>query len=97
MPVDTTYGTFETGQTVATPETFLLDRGNHGGNSRKVIICLCTVFVLLVILIISCIFYFFTTLTCFGLFNPPFGAPKNWSDFKNQSFAVGFDLTAGYG
>ncbi|KAI9821646.1 MAG: hypothetical protein M1827_002227 [Pycnora praestabilis] len=35
--------------------------------------------------------------TCLYPFNPPFAARKDWSDFKAQSFAIGFDLTAGYG
>ncbi|KAI9702328.1 MAG: hypothetical protein M1836_000807 [Candelina mexicana] len=35
-------------------------------------------------------------LTCLGHFNPPFDPPKTWDDFQNKSFAVGFDLTAGY-
>ena len=33
---------------------------------------------------------------CVGPLNPPYNR-KNWDDLKNQSFSVGFDLTASYG
>ena len=42
--------------------------------------------------------YFLSPAICYlNIGNPRFDPPKSWSDFKNQSFAVGFDLTAGYG
>jgi hypothetical protein len=32
-----------------------------------------------------------------GVIGPKYSRPKDWKEFKNQSFVVGFDLTAGYG
>ena len=97
MPLKRTYGTLETSRAVGTTDTIVIDEQNHRGNFRAIVICLCSLFGLLAILFIAYIFCISMLLTCLGPFNPPVGAPKDWSDFKNQSFAVGFDLTAGYG
>ncbi len=97
MPLEKTYGTLETRRAVGTSETILVDKKNHSGNSRAIVICLCALSGLLAILLIAYIFYFYMVFTCLGIFTPSFGVPKRWSDFKIQSFAVGFDLTAGYG
>ncbi|KAI9713731.1 MAG: hypothetical protein M1812_006569 [Candelaria pacifica] len=63
---------------------------------RRLGIWLCSILAFLVITI-AFILYLSLSLTCLGFFNPPFDSPKTWDDFQNKSFAVGFDLTAGYG
>ncbi|KAI9775531.1 MAG: hypothetical protein M1835_005803 [Candelina submexicana] len=89
-----TYRTVETGRAVAPiAEEDLSHPRNH---SRGIGIWLCPALTIFLVILIS-ILSISLDLTCLGHFNPPFDPPKTWNDFQNKSFAVGFDLTAGYG
>jgi hypothetical protein len=87
-----TYGTMQAVPANGTSKTSLVNERNRSGRFRAIIFALCSFLAALAIWV----YFMFWIILCYGPFNPPFPVAK-WSDFKNQSFAVGFDLTAGYG
>jgi len=86
-------------ETFGTTQPPLVEGRNHPRISKPTVILLG----ILSILSVATLFtfpppYFLSTLICFSHIGTlHFAAPKNWNDFKNHSFAVGFDLTSGYG
>ena len=97
MSSEKSYGIFDNESAVEINETNLSERTSQRWRAGLIIVSVCSV-----LGIIARIIWFLRQnigiLICYlNLFEPPFGQGKTWSDFKNQSFAVGFDLTAGYG
>lgn len=92
MAPGNTYGTMWTAPANGATKTSLVHERSRSGRFRVIIIALCLLLAALAIWV----YFMIGIIICYGPFNPPFPVAK-WSDFKNQSFAVGFDLTAGYG
>jgi hypothetical protein len=92
MDPGNTYGTMQTAPANGTSKMRVVNERNRGGRFRAIIMALCLILTALAIWI----YFMFGIIIRYGPINPPFPLAK-WSDFKNQSFAVGFDLTAGYG
>jgi hypothetical protein len=63
-----------------------VDEPRRWRTSDVVTICMCSLFGLAVVFLIASIFMR-------GASYPA----KDWGDLRNQTYAVGFDLTAGYG
>jgi hypothetical protein len=95
MPLLKTYETYETERAARTSDGHLSDNKRRSQTLRTVAIYLTSILGSLILLYRYIIFYYYLFL-CIGVYNPP-GTPREWSEFKNQTFAVGFDLTAGYG
>ncbi|KAF2807105.1 uncharacterized protein BDZ99DRAFT_74305 [Mytilinidion resinicola] len=99
MPSDTIYGTFEPGPPLG---VVVIERTRRQRRrSCKTILLWLFFKILIVFAIISTFLWYFAAfaaeLICYtNSFSPPFPLPPARDDFKNQSFAVGFDLTAGY-
>ena len=64
---------------------------------RAIVICLASLLGFLAILFIAAFLYVQLLFNCSTIVNPRSNPRREWSDFKEQPFAVGFDLTAGYG
>jgi hypothetical protein len=92
MAPGNTYGTRQTTPAKGTSKPSLVNERKRSGRSRAIIMALCSILVALAMWV----YFMFWIIICYGPVNPPFPVAK-WSDFKNQSFAVGFDLTASYG
>jgi hypothetical protein len=73
-------------------------RSSHGifETIMTILICLCSNLGILAVLHFAARFISNLMFGC-AIFNPPLVARKEWSSFKNWSYFVGFDLTAGYG
>jgi hypothetical protein len=100
MSGERTYGTFEAGNAAGTSEVIILEYNEQPRrwNTNTIIIWVCSLAVLFALLV--WLWGFLSNVWAFMLCTDtihPRRAPKIWNDFKNQSFAVGFDLTAGYG
>lgn len=98
------YGTIETTQPDGPPEIISVTevtRIRRRQRTSSVLggIC-CCLFILLVVvalLYVGFMLFMFMAYDCTGIVRPPvFGRPT-WANFKNETFHVGFDLTAGYG
>lgn len=98
MSDNRTYGTLTSGPSDGqpAPDRIVVVRQRRARICSILVWTLCTLVAAAVLFLMLCIFAISATLTCTSIISP-IPAPKNWSSFKNQSFAVGFDLTAGYG
>jgi hypothetical protein len=95
MPPES-YGTFEAG---ASETIILIEQPTpRRRNTRTIVIWVCLLSVLFALILWTweSLVRLWAFMLCSNTFYPR-GAPKTWDGFKNQSFAVGFDLTAGYG
>jgi hypothetical protein len=71
-----------------TLEARAVDEPRRWRTSDVVAICICSLFGLAVVFLIA-------DLQVLGPARE--GGNKDWGDLRNQTYAVGFDLTAGYG
>ena len=71
--------------------------GRTSRTLRAIVICLASLLGFLAILFIAAFLYVQLLFNCSTIVNPRSNPRREWSDFKEQPFAVGFDLTAGYG
>ena len=100
LPVDPSgrsYGTLQSTRTDIYTEDDLAAVRRNRTAIRMVIYFLCSVVAIAAFILVAGCIWFYTSLACLGTLNPPYPTLKSWDDFKNQSFVVGFDLTAGYG
>jgi hypothetical protein len=104
MSVSRTYGTIDTGQAgqAGQEESALIGQecreGTSIGHVRALRIC-CFVglaTIILAIVFLTSVIAVTGFIEC-GVIGPKYSRHKDWKEFKNQSFVVGFDLTAGYG
>ncbi|KIX01825.1 uncharacterized protein Z518_09552 [Rhinocladiella mackenziei CBS 650.93] len=99
MPRTTTrsYGTWEPRPADGNAEELLQARGRKRVNRRIIVCSIFSVLAIVAFMFVAGCLWWAMELTCWAPFNPPYPQPKSWDDFTNNSFAVGFDLTAGYG
>ena len=99
-PSRSTYGTFSD-NLVATSNLENVNNFSFCRRRSSAYICRCT-FVLLAAFAACLVLVYFTEIgpfpcSDFPYLRPPYRkVPRDWSAFRNQSWAVGFDLTAGY-
>ncbi|KAI1322233.1 hypothetical protein F5Y16DRAFT_404635 [Xylariaceae sp. FL0255] len=95
------YGTIETSQPDGPSETGPAQAGPRRRTSSALRGACCCLFILVVIALALLVAWHLLLvnygMSCTGLLRPSVYRHPTWTDFKNQSFHVGFDLTAGYG
>lgn len=102
MPVNRTYGPIEPRRTAQQEELAPIRQEDRevASRSRVLKLLVCSILGLATVILVIVGFTCIITVRAFswcGVISPVSSAPEDWNDFINPSFAVGFDLTAGYG